>query len=234
MSSSVASNNRVLVSKSLLHSAPRAVVVVPESLLATTIVDAITDAGFRAELVASGTRGSARILRSDLDLAIVDLAVPDRPGLDVVRDVREAGLSVPVVAIGSDNDVGLRIAALNAGADDFVALPFALPELVARCRALVRRAQGPRWAPLSASEPIEIAGRMVSLTPRERSVLEYLQRRRGEVVSKEELSLAVWGVGLEVASHVIDVHVGHLRDKLAGLPIKIETVRGVGIRVIDE
>jgi DNA-binding response OmpR family regulator len=207
-------------------------VVLAETRLATTIRDALSAAGFRTELMTSGVRARPRMLLGDLDVAIIDLALPDRPGLELVRDVREAGIGVPLLVMGRD-DVETRIAALNGGADDFLGSPFAISELVARCRALVRRARGPRWVALPASEDVEIAGRTVSLTPRERCLFEYLQRRRGDVVSKEELLFNVWGLAHDPASNVIDVHLEHLRDKLAGLPITIETVRGLGVRMTE-
>ncbi|TMQ03539.1 MAG: response regulator transcription factor [Deltaproteobacteria bacterium] len=135
--------------------------------------------------------------------------------------------------------VDARVAALDAGADDYLVKPFAFAELVARIAALARRAAGPRWAPASDVPltmrddlVIESGDRTVSLSPREYALFGCLLRRRGEVVARTEILRDAFGYEFDPGTNVIDVHLNHLRKKLQGFPVSIETVRGAGIRLV--
>jgi DNA-binding response OmpR family regulator len=206
--------------------------------LAGTISVGLGEDGYTVEIIETAAKAIARGLRRDLDLMVLDLGLPDRDGLDVLAELRAARIHVPILVLTARDAVESRVAALDAGADDYLVKPFAFTELVARIGALVRRAGGPRWTP-SSDIPIlmrddllvEANGKTVSLSPREFALLGCLVRRRGEVVTRIEILREAFGYDFDPGTNVIDVHLTHVRKKLAGFPITIETVRGAGIRL---
>ena len=206
--------------------------------LAGTIRDGLAEDGYTVDVLDTAAKAIARGMRRDLDLMILDLGLPDRDGLDVLKELRGARINVPVLVLTARDAIDARVAALDAGADDYLVKPFAFAELVARIGALTRRAGGPRWAP-SNDVPlvmrddlvVESQGKSVSLSPREYALLGTLVRRRGEVVTRAEILREAFGYEFDPGTNVIDVHLTHLRKKLAGFPISIETVRGAGIRL---
>jgi DNA-binding response OmpR family regulator len=207
--------------------------------LATTIADGLGEDGYTVEIIDTAAKAIARGLRRDLDLMVLDLGLPDRDGLAVLGELRGAHIHVPVLVLTARDAVESRVAALDAGADDYLVKPFAFTELVARIGALVRRAGGPRWTP-SSDVPlvmrddlmVEAGDRTVALSPREYALLGCLVRRAGEVVSRSEILREAFGYDFDPGTNVIDVHLTHLRKKLVGFPISIETVRGAGIRLV--
>lgn len=206
--------------------------------LAGTIRDGLAEDGYTVDVLDTAAKAIARGMRRDLDLMILDLGLPDRDGLDVLKELRGARINVPVLVLTARDAIDARVAALDAGADDYLVKPFAFAELVARIGALTRRAGGPRWAP-SNDVPlvmrddlvVESQGKSVSLSPREYALLGTLVRRRGEVVTRAEILREAFGYEFDPGTNVIDVHLTHLRKKLSGFPITIETVRGAGIRL---
>jgi len=155
-----------------------------------------------------------------------------------LRELRAARVHVPILVLTARDAVDARVAALDGGADDYLVKPFAYAELVARIGALTRRAGGPRWAPASDIPVrmrddlvVEAQGMTAALSPREYALLGCLLRRRGEVVTRAEILRDAFGYDFDPGTNVIDVHLTHLRKKLAGFPIAIETVRGAGIRL---
>jgi two-component system OmpR family response regulator len=206
--------------------------------LAGTIRDGLAEDGYTVDVLDTAAKAIARGLRRDLDLMILDLGLPDRDGIDVLKELRGARVQVPVLVLTARDAVDSRVAALDAGADDYLVKPFAFAELVARIGALTRRAGGPRWAP-SNDVPlvmrddlvVEADGKSASLSPREYALLGCLVRRRGEVVTRAEILREAFGYEFDPGTNVIDVHLTHLRKKLTGFPITIETVRGAGIRL---
>ncbi len=190
------------------------------------------------ETADSGTAALARIARADIDLVILDLGLPDLDGSEVLARIRADGARCPVLVLTARDAVASRVAALDAGADDYLIKPFAFDELVARLRALARRASGPRWAPLVSGVialdddlGVRAGDRRIVLSPRQHALLGYLLRRRGEVVSRTDVLREVFGYTRDPGTNVIDVHLAHLRRKLAGLPVDIATIRGVGFRL---
>jgi two-component system OmpR family response regulator len=206
--------------------------------LAGTIRDGLAEDGYTVDVIDTAAKAIRRGMRRDLDLMILDLGLPDRDGLDVLKELRAARIHVPVLVLTARDAVDSRVAALDAGADDYLVKPFAFAELVARIGALTRRAGGPRWAP-SNDVPlvmrddlvVESDGKSAALSPREYALLGCLVRRRGEVVTRAEILREAFGYEFDPGTNVIDVHLTHLRKKLAGFPIAIETVRGAGIRL---
>ena len=206
--------------------------------LAGTIRDGLAEDGYTVDVIDTAAKAITRGMRRDLDLMILDLGLPDRDGLDVLKELRAARIHVPVLVLTARDAVESRVSALDAGADDYLVKPFAFAELVARIGALTRRAGGPRWAP-SNDVPIvmrddlvvESDGKSAALSPREYALLGCLVRRRGEVVTRAEILREAFGYEFDPGTNVIDVHLTHLRKKLTGFPIAIETVRGAGIRL---
>jgi len=206
--------------------------------LAGTIRDGLAEDGYTVDVLDTAAKAISRGMRRDLDLMILDLGLPDRDGLDVLKELRGNRINVPVLVLTARDAIDARVAALDAGADDYLVKPFAFAELVARIGALTRRAGGPRWAP-SNDVPlvmrddlvVESQGKSVSLSPREYALLGTLVRRRGEVVTRAEILREAFGYEFDPGTNVIDVHLTHLRKKLTGFPITIETVRGAGIRL---
>jgi DNA-binding response OmpR family regulator len=210
--------------------------------LATTIANGLLEDGYAVDVLDTGAAGIERAIRRDLDVMVLDLGLPDCDGLDVLRELRKARIHVPVLVLTARDAVEARVTALDAGADDYLVKPFAFAELVARIAALARRATGPRWTPatelpLTMREDLVVQSghRTVSLSPREHALLGCLLRQRGEVVTRAEILRDAFGYEFDPGTNVIDVHLNHLRKKLQGFPVTLETVRGAGIRlVVDE
>jgi len=217
----------------------RVVLVEDNHQLAGTIADGLGEDGYKVEVVDTAAKGIARGMQRDMDVMVLDLGLPDRDGIDVLRELRAARIHVPILVLTARDAVDSRVTALDAGADDYLVKPFAFAELVSRINALTRRAGGPRWAP-SSDVPlvmrddlvVESGDKQASLSPREYALLGCLVRRRGEVVTRAEILKEAFGYDFDPGTNVIDVHLTHLRKKLTGFPISIETVRGAGIRLL--
>ncbi len=216
----------------------RVILVEDNSQLAGSISEGLAEDGFQVEVVDTAAKAVARGMRRDLDVMILDLGLPDRDGLEVLRELRGARVHVPILVLTARDAVESRVTALDAGADDYLVKPFAFAELVSRIGALTRRAGGPRWAPatdvplvMRDDLVVEADGKTAALSPREYALLGCLVRRRGEVVTRAEILKDAFGYDFDPGTNVIDVHLTHLRKKLTGFPITIETVRGAGIRL---
>jgi DNA-binding response OmpR family regulator len=181
-----------------------------------------------------------RINTEEFDVILLDLTLPGRDGLEILRAVRERGTKTPVLVLTARDTLQDRVLGLDSGADDYLVKPFAFAELLARIRALVRRGRGTE-SPRLACGDLEVdlitrrvtrGGRDVDLTVREFELLEYLLRHQGQVVSRETLARDVWQETARTTplDNVIDVHIARLRRKVdADYPTKlIHTVRGVG------
>jgi DNA-binding response OmpR family regulator len=217
----------------------RILLVEDEAYLARMIARVLGEEAYAAEIAEDGRTGLSRALAEDFDLVIVDWMLPDLDGLQVVRRLRAAGMSVPVLMLTARSQVEDRVEGLDAGADDYLTKPFALPELLARVRALTRR---PRGEPVDVViragdvvlDPIHHVVRLgdvrVDLTAKEFALLATLAKRPGQVFTRSVLLDTVWGGTSDVYANVVDLYVSHLRKKLdrAGEPSLIRTVRGVG------
>jgi DNA-binding response OmpR family regulator len=207
--------------------------------LAASLQRGLSEEGFAVHAVASGAAALAQLARRTVDAVVLDLGLPDMDGQQVLERARAAGHGMPILVLTARDAVASRVGALEAGADDYLVKPFAFEELLARLRALIRRASSPRWAPLACGDlrldPGEpraiVGGRKVVLSPRERAMLELLLRRRGEVVTRADILGEVFGYDFDPGTNVIDVHIAHLRRKIGGGSTRIETVRGVGYRL---
>jgi two-component system OmpR family response regulator len=191
------------------------------------------------EAVATGGAAIERLARGDCDAIILDLGLPDIDGLEVLVAARQAGVTAPVLVLSARDAVDQRVQALDCGADDYLVKPFAFAELLARLRALVRRSAAPQSPPLclgdlavDAENPrAQIGSRFISLSPREHALLQHLMRHAGLVAKRREILSAVFGYDFEPGTNVIEVHIAHLRRKLEGANVRLETVRGQGYRL---
>ena len=222
----------------------RALVIEDEPILREALVQQLREAGFVVDAAADGVEGEYAGREFPIDVALVDLGLPGKPGLDVIRAWRQAGLAFPILILTARDRWQEKVEALQAGADDYVTKPFQFEEVQARLQALLRRAGG--WSqPVLRSGSIEldprsqqvrVAGRPVELTAFEYRLLEYLVMHAGEVVSKSELTDKLYEQDFDRDSNVIEVFVGRLRRKLDpdGTLQPIETLRGRGYRLPRE
>ncbi len=198
----------------------------------------LAEAGHQCVWVKNGRRGLDEGLSCHHDVIVLDLLLPELPGLDVLRQLRSAGVRTPVLALTALGSVDERVAGLNAGADDYIVKPFAFSELLARLEAVHRRTvDRPPTVLHSGNLTLDLTthrvtrdGQEVEVTPTEFSILELLLRYAGQVVTRKMLCEHVWNADWEGLTNVIEVHIKRLRDKLnaAGETDLIRTVRGRG------
>jgi DNA-binding response OmpR family regulator len=198
----------------------------------------LREAGFAVDAAADGEEGLRFARSGDYDVIVLDLMLPKLDGLTVLRRLREAGNPVHVLILTARDALSDRVTGLDLGADDYLAKPFALGELLARVRALVRRRYAAKSAVIrvgdlevdTSSRAVRRAGEKVDLTAREYALLELLVMRAGHVLTRDEIWEHVYDFAAEVNSNVIDVYIGYLRKKLErdGLPRLIHTRRGLG------
>ena len=214
----------------------RLLLVEDDGSLAAGLVRALGLEGYSVEHVESGEQALARLAEARFDLVVLDIGLPGIDGFEVLRRLRLAGHAMPTLVLTARDAVGDRVRGLDLGADDYMTKPFALPELAARVRALIRRGQA-GTAPRSAHGPLEfdraarrafLHGSPLELAGREWAVLQILLERVEKVVSKETFieSLTSWEE--ELSSNAIEVYISRLRAKLEPAGIRIRTVRGFG------
>ena len=216
----------------------RVLVVEDEKKVAALVKGGLAEHGIAAEVCHHGDEGLKRASTEAFDGLVLDIMLPGRDGLSILRKLRAEGHNVPVVLLTARGDVEERVEGLNLGADDYLAKPFAITELVARLRAVWRRRAGVTSNVLSyaevvmnlATREVRRGDRMLRFSPREFAVLECLLRQPEKVVTRTELSQQVWGYQFDPGTNVVDVAVQRLRGKLDdGFPHGlIQTVRGVG------
>jgi phosphate regulon transcriptional regulator PhoB len=222
---------------------PEVLVVEDEPDIRALIVHHLTRDGFRCRTAADGVEALARLRSATPDLIVLDLMLPGVDGLEVTRRVRAepAWAAVPIIMLTAKADEVDRVVGLELGADDYVAKPFSPKELLARVRAVLRRARpGPEERALTgggieldaARHRVTVAGAPVELTRKEFDLLHALMASAGRVLSREHLLSRVWGYARaeEIESRTVDVHVRRLRAKLGGAGRHIATVKSVGYR----
>jgi two-component system response regulator QseB len=215
----------------------RVLVVEDDAMIGRAVVAGLHEQGYAVDWVRDGAEAELALAHAVYDVALLDLGLPRRDGLEVLKGVRRAKNDLPVLIITARDSVADRIAGLDSGADDYLVKPFDLDELLARTRAVIRRHGGRGQSEIAfgslsvdpAQRRVMFHGVHVELSPREFAVLEALMKEPGAVVSRERLEDAVYGWGEEIGSNSIEVHVHHLRRKLA--PELIRNVRGVGYRI---
>jgi two-component system response regulator PhoP len=218
----------------------RLLVIEDDATLRETLAAKLADGGFAVEQAADGKEGLYFALEYPIDLAIVDLGLPEMSGLDIIRNVREQGKTYPILILTARDRWEDKVNGLDAGADDYVVKPFHHEEVTARVNALLRRSGG--WASsVMTAGPVEldmsrqelkVNNASIELTSFEYKIIEYLMVRAGQVVSKTELTERLYDQDFERDSNVIEVFIGRLRKKMdPDNTIKpIETLRGRGYR----
>src|ERR687896_1974301 len=215
----------------------RVLVVEDDPMIGRAVADGLQGDGYAVDWVRDGAAAELALLHGPYDLAVLDLGLPRKDGIDVLKGLRRARIEVPVLIITARDAVADRIAGLDHGADDYLVKPFDLDELLARTRAVVRRREGRARPEMThgalSLDPVKrlvhFQGTEVELSAREFAVLAALMKEPGAVVSREKLEDAVYRWGEEVGSNSIEVHLHHLRRKLR--PELIRNVRGVGYRI---
>ena len=222
----------------------RALVIEDNARLAELIAGALHGAGFGADTAGNAGGGRAALAAVAYDLVLLDLGLPDEQGVELLRDVRRHRKQTPCIIITARGTVADRIAGLDAGADDYLVKPFHMSELLARCRAVLRR-PGARLGTVlragnivldTSAHEVRVAGRPLPLAKREIMILTLLLRRTGDVVERGVLEEAVGEFGREVTPNAIEAQVSRLRRRLAaaGATATIETARGVGYIIRKE
>jgi two-component system, OmpR family, response regulator MprA len=215
----------------------RLLVIDDDEQLLAALRRALAYGGYDVEVALTGEAGLRAALERPPDLVVLDVLLPGLDGLEVCRRLR-AGGEVPVLMLTARDEVADRVAGLDAGADDYLVKPFAVDELLARVRALLRRrapatADELRFADLTlnqATRTVQRAGRLLSLTPKEFDLLVLFLQHPRQVLTREVLFQRAWGYDFDGQSNVLDVYVSQLRTKLeaGGEPRLLHTVRGVG------
>lgn len=217
----------------------RILVIEDEPELARTIAQALEESGFAADTALDGEKGLTLALGHPYDALVLDLLLPKRHGLSVLRELRRKKPDLPVLLLTALDRTEEKVDGLTKGADDYLAKPFALKELLARVRSLLRRGREdlvPGAVVRVGNLEVDLArgtvvrgGEPIKLTPREYSLLVFFIHRRGEAVSRTEIGEHVIDRNFKATSNLLDVSVGGLRAKL-GEPSLLETIRGVGYR----
>jgi DNA-binding response OmpR family regulator len=217
----------------------RVLVVEDERKVASFIRQGLEEDGHAVEVAADGaTALDLALADPGYDLVVLDVMLPKRDGLDVLKTLRARGVTVPVLILTARDAVADKVAGLDLGADDYLTKPFAFEELLARVRALLRRGTDQRAAVLRladlsldpASREARRGTRRIALTAREYSLLDYFLRNVGRLLTRPMIAEHVWGLAFDAESNIIDVYIGYLRRKIdaPGEPRLLHTVRGSG------
>jgi len=217
----------------------RALLVEDDDTIAGFVERGLREAGFAVDRCADGESGLAAAAGQRYDVAVVDVMLPKRDGLSLIDEVRKRGVDTPVLILSARRSVDDRVKGLQAGGDDYLTKPFAFAELLARVQALVRRAsRAPEPTTLTVDDLVlDLLSRRVTrgdvavdLRPREFSLLEYLMRNAGKVISKTMILSHVWDYSFDPQTNIVDVLVSRLREKIDRRFEKklLHTVRGVG------
>ena len=215
----------------------RLLLVEDDPMIGRAMGQGLRDAGFTVDWVTDGGAAELALANGVYDLAVLDLGLPGKDGMELLRELRARRDLLPVLIVTARDAVADRIDGLNAGADDYVLKPFDLDELVARVRALLRRHAGGATPLLECGgltldtvrREVRRNGEEIQLSAREFALLEALMQRPGAVLSRVQLEDAVYGWGEEVGSNAVEVHLHNLRRKLG--PETIRNVRGAGYKV---
>jgi DNA-binding response OmpR family regulator len=218
----------------------RLLLVEDDPMIGRAMGQGLRDAGLAVDWVTGGRAAELALANGVYDLAVLDLGLPGKDGMELLRELRARRDLLPVLIVTARDSVADRIDGLNAGADDYVLKPFDLDELVARVRALLRRHAGGATPLLECGgltldtvrREVRRNGEEIQLSGREFALLEVLMQRPGAVLSRAQLEDAVYGWGEEVGSNAVEVHLHNLRRKLGAETIR--NVRGAGYKVVAE
>ena len=212
--------------------------------LATLVNKGLENENFTIDALGTLADAEAAIDTTDYDAIILDLGLPDGDGLDFLKSLREQKKTLPVLILTARDGIEDRVKGLNAGADDYLLKPFAMEELTARVRALLRRPDGGINVKLTSgnlsfdttSREVTVNNQVIKISPREMSVLEQLMRRAGRVVAKDTIESKLYGFGDDVSINSVEANISRLRKRLvnADASVNIHTLRGVGYLLSEQ
>ena len=220
----------------------KVLLVEDEAKISDFVCAGLHEQGFTVDHCANGNDGFDYASRGDYDAIVLDIMLPGRDGLSVLKGLRKAGMVTPVILLTARNELDDRIEGLTLGADDYLAKPFFVEELIARLHALVRRVSGERQNLLAVGKlrldriarEVTWFEQTVDLTGREFNLIEYLMRSPGRVFTRTQILEHVWGYDFDPSTNVVDVCIQRIRKKIASIAADtespIESVRGVGYR----
>ncbi|HJX57158.1 MAG TPA: response regulator transcription factor [Thiobacillus sp.] len=217
----------------------RILVVEDEPTLAAQLAEGVREAGYAVDVAHNGLDAHFMGDTESFDAVVLDLGLPQMDGITVLKKWRAAGRTMPVLILTARDNWHEKVAGIDAGADDYLTKPFHMEELLARLRALIRRAGGHASAELACgpvtldtrNNRVTVEGRALTLTSHEYRVLAYLMHHAGEVVSRSDLVEHIYAQDFDRDSNTVEVFIGRLRKKLP--PGLIETVRGMGYRLVN-
>lgn len=226
----------------LMHiSKMKVLLVEDEKKISDFVVKGLKEQGYVVELAEDGNDGFVHASTQSYDVIVLDIMLPGRDGLSILKSIRKAGNTVPVILVTARGELDERLEGLNLGADDYLTKPFYLDELVARIQALHRRSSGQSLSLMQVEDllvnltnrEVSRGGESMELTTREFNLLEYLMRSPGRVLTRTQILEHVWGYDFDPSTNVVDVCIQRLRKKIdAGQDVQlIETVRGAGYRM---
>jgi DNA-binding response OmpR family regulator len=216
----------------------RVLVIEDETKVGCFIKRALEEESYAVDLCEDGAKGLEMALATNYDLLVVDLMLPSMSGMDILKTVRREHIQTPVLILSAQSQIDQRVKGLDAGADDYLTKPFAIDELLARVRALIRRGATETPGILQvddlifnpATRDVTRGGQRIDLTLKEYALLEYLMRHAGRVLTRPMISEHVWNQDFDTFTNVIDVYVNYLRNKIDRGRAKklIHTIRGSG------
>jgi len=222
----------------------KVLIVEDEKKIASFVRKGLEAQGFVVEVAPNGDEGFLLATTRPYDVAILDIMLPGRDGLSILRNLRERKVPLPIILLTARSELNERLEGLHLGADDYLTKPFHIEELIARIHAVARRATGQTQSILSVADltmnlltrEIARAGRRIELTTREFSLLEQLMRSPGRVLTRVEICERVWNYHFDPGTNLVDVYIQRLRKKVdEDFPVKlIETLRGVGYRITPD
>ncbi len=221
----------------------RVLVVEDEHKIANALKKVLQQEHYAVDVSYDGEDGLVMATTQPYDLAIIDLGLPKKDGISLIKEIRSQGLHMPIVILTAKGSTSDKVAGLDAGADDYILKPFAMDEVMARVRALLRRPGVQHDTTLSAADltlntntfEVKRAGKTIQLTSKEFALLEYLLRNKGRPLNKEQIINHVWDYDADVMPNTVEVYIRYLRQKIDD-PFKIpliRTARGFGYSIDD-
>ena len=219
-------------------------IVEDEKKVAGFIKQGLQEERYTVDVAYDGEEALLLAEMNSYDLIVLDIMLPKKDGMEVLKDLRAQGLSIPILVLTAKDTLEDKVQGLDSGADDYITKPFAFAELLARIRALLRRGKPTNETSLTAADlmldtathKVQRAGKPIDLTSKEYALLEYFLRNKGQVLTRTLINEHVWGYRFDTGTNIVDVYVNYLRSKIdRGFDKKlIHTVRGVGYVLREE